>query len=165
MRADLALAAALALVPAAGRAGPAAPDPAAAVLATVRALDAALVRKDTAALEALLAPDFIGATPTGAAFERAGYIAFHCSHDEGLVSVQPAPGTAPVVRLLGKDAAVVNRRVAVRRRGPGGEVTPYTVQRIEVLVLQGGAWRIASGQGTRVAEAPPPGTRATSPPG
>lgn len=78
-------------------------------------------------------------------------MAHRCRPDEGLVSIDPAPGTAPVVRLLGKDAAVVNRRVALRRRGPSGEVTPHTVQRIEVLVLQGGVWRIASGQGTRVA--------------
>jgi hypothetical protein len=45
---------------------------------------------------------------------------------------------------------VVNRRVAVRRADPAGKIDAFEVQRIEVLRLDDGRWRIVSGQGTRV---------------
>jgi hypothetical protein len=44
----------------------------------------------------------------------------------------------------------VNRRVAVRRADAADEVEAFEVQRIEVLRLTNGHWRITSGQGTRV---------------
>jgi hypothetical protein len=46
--------------------------------------------------------------------------------------------------------AVVNRRVAVRRADAAGKVEAFEVQRIEVLRLADGHWRLVSGQGTRV---------------
>jgi len=54
------------------------------------------------------------------------------------------------VRVYDGRFAVVNRRLAVRRAEQGRQVAKYEVQRIEVLRLQDGRWRIASGQGTRV---------------
>ena len=121
-----------------------------AVLATIHALDTALVAKDAAALGALLEPDFVGTVPSGVALTRDAYIAFHTRANEGLVAIEPAAGTEPTVRLLDGRFAVVNRRVAVRRADSAGKVEAFEVQRIEVLHLDEGRWRLVAGQGTRV---------------
>jgi len=121
-----------------------------AVLATIHALDTALVAKDAAALGALLEPDFVGTVPSGVALARNAYIAFHTRANEGLVAIEPAAGTEPTVRLLDGRFAVVNRRVAVRRADSAGKVEAFEVQRIEVLHLDEGRWRMVAGQGTRV---------------
>ena len=121
-----------------------------AVLATIHALDTALVAKDAAALGALLEPDFVGTVPSGVALARDAYIAFHTRANEGLVAIEPAAGTEPTVRLLDGRFAVVNRRVAVRRADSAGKVEAFEVQRIEVLHLDEGRWRLVAGQGTRV---------------
>jgi hypothetical protein len=113
------------------------------------------VRKDAAGLERLLVPDFVGAVPTGELFRRDAYIAYHCRPGEGLISIQPAPGASPVIRVLDGRFAVVNRRVAVERRGADGRVQALVVQRLEVLTLRDGGWKIASGQGTSVGPLPP----------
>jgi len=129
--------------------------PEATVLAAVRQLDALLVAKDAAALDRLLSEDFVGAVPTGEAFGKAAYIAYHCRPDEGLTSVEIAPGTTPTVRVLDGRFAVVNRRVAVRRRGSDARPQAFGVQRIEVLALRDGAWRVLAGQGTAAGPLPP----------
>jgi hypothetical protein len=121
-----------------------------AVLAAIHTLDTALLAKDASTLSGLLEPDFIGTVPSGVALVRDAYIAFHTRADEGLVSIEPAAGTAPTVRVLDGRFAVVNRRVAVRRADPAGKLDAFEVQRIEVLRLDDGRWRIVSGQGTRV---------------
>jgi hypothetical protein len=121
-----------------------------AVLAAIHALDTALVAKDAAALGALLEPDFVGTVPSGVALTRDAYIAFHTRANEGLVAIEPAAGTEPTVRLLDGRFAVVNRRVAVRRAASAGKVEAFEVQRIEVLRLDEGRWRLVAGQGTRV---------------
>jgi len=139
---------------AAGTAGAAEPATDA-VLAAVRALDAAIVAKDAAALGDLLVPDFVGAVPTGASYAKGEYIAFHTQPDEGLVAIEPAPSSEPAVRVFDGRFAVVNRRLAVRRRAPDGSIEAFGVQRSEALVLRDGRWRIASGQGTRVQPPPP----------
>ena len=144
----------LILMLAAGLAGPALraetawPDRQA-VLDAVHALDAAIVAKDGPALSALLLPDFIGAVPTGTAFAKDAYISFHTRATDGLIAIQPADGIEPTVRIYDGRFAVVNRRLKVRRAEPAGRVAEYEVQRIEVLWLEEGRWRIASGQGTR----------------
>lgn len=120
------------------------------VLTTIHALDTALVAKDVPALGALLEPDFVGTVPSGVALARDAYIAFHTRPHEGLVSIEAAAGTEPTVRLFDDLFAVVNRRVAVRRADPAGQVESFEVQRIEVLRLTDGRWRMVSGQGTRV---------------
>ena len=121
-----------------------------AVLAAIRTLDTALLARDASALGGLLEPDFIGTVPSGVALVRDAYIAFHTRADEGLVSIEPAAGTEPTVRVLDGRFAVVNRRVAVRRADAAGKIDAFEVQRIEVLRLDDGRWRIVSGQGTRV---------------
>jgi uncharacterized protein (TIGR02246 family) len=121
-----------------------------AVLATIHALDTALVAKDAAALAALLEPDFVGTVPSGVALARDAYIAFHTRANEGLVAIEPAAGTEPTVRVLDGRVAVVNRRVAVRRADPAGKTEGFEVQRIEVLRFDDGRWRLVAGQGTRV---------------
>jgi uncharacterized protein (TIGR02246 family) len=121
-----------------------------AVLATIHALDTALVAKDAPALGALLEPDFVGTVPSGVALARDAYVAFHTRASEGLVAIEPAAGTEPTVRVLDGRFAVVNRRVAVRRADPAGKVEAFEVQRIEVLRLDDGRWRLVAGQGTRV---------------
>jgi hypothetical protein len=120
------------------------------VLAAVLALDTALLVKDVSALGGLLEPDFVGTVPSGVALVKDAYIAFHTRADEGLVSIEPAAGTAPTVRVIDGRFAVVNRRVAVRLADPAGRMDAFEVQRIEVLRLDDGRWRIVSGQGTRV---------------
>jgi hypothetical protein len=114
-----------------------------------------LVAKDAAALDRLLSEDFVGAIPTGEAFGKAAYIAHHCRPDEGLTSVEIAPGTTPTVRVLDGRFAVVNRRVAVRRRASDARQQAFGVQRIEVLALRDGAWRVLAGQGTAAGPLPP----------
>lgn len=121
-----------------------------AVLAAVRTLDTALLAKDVSALGGLLEPDFVGTVPSGMALVKDAYIAFHTRADEGLVLIEPAAGTTPTVRVIDGRFAVVNRRVAVRRADPAGRIEAFEVQRIEVLRLDDGRWRIVSGQGTRV---------------
>jgi hypothetical protein len=133
----------------------AAGGPEAEVLSAVRRLDALLVAKDAAGLRSLLLDDFVGAVPAGTAFRRDEYVAYHCRPGEGLLSVELDPAVAPIVRVRDGRFAVVNRRVLVRRRLPDGGEIPLVVQRIEVLVREGGAWRLAAGQGTAVQ--PPPG--------
>jgi ketosteroid isomerase-like protein len=130
-------------------------DPEAAVLAAVAELDALLVRKDAAGLARLLVEDFVGVVPTGAWFRRDDYIAYHCRPGEGLASVELAPGTSPVVRVVEGRFAVVNRRAAVRRKAADGREQAFAVQRIEVLALRDGRWRLVSGQGTPVGALPP----------
>jgi hypothetical protein len=119
-----------------------------AVLAAVRELDALLVRKDAAGLRGLLVEDFVGAIPTGEWFRRDDYVAYHCRPDEGLTSIEIAPGTTPIVRVLDDRFAVVHRRVSVTRRTSEGREQAFAVQRIEVLSRDGGRWRFVSGQGT-----------------
>ena len=121
-----------------------------AVLAAVHTLDSALLAKDASRVGELLEPDFIGTVPSGVALVRDAYIAFHTRADEGLVSIEPAAGTEPTVRVLDGRFAVVNRRVAVRRADAAGKLDAFEVQRIEVLRFDGGRWRLVSGQGTRV---------------
>lgn len=121
-----------------------------AVLAAVRTLDTALLAKDVSALGGLLEPDFVGTVPSGVALAKDAYIAFHTRADEGLVSIEPAAGTTPTVRVIDGRFAVVNRRVAVRRADLAGKIDAFEVQRIEVLRLDAGRWRLVSGQGTRV---------------
>ena len=120
------------------------------VLATIHALDTALVAKDAPTLDALLEPDFVGTVPSGVALAKDAYIAFHTRPQEGLVAIQTAAGTEPLVRVHEDRFAVVNRRVAVRRADATGKVEAFEVQRIEVLRHTDGRWRIVSGQGTRV---------------
>jgi hypothetical protein len=121
-----------------------------AVLKAVKGLDSALLAKDARALGALLEPDFIGTVPSGMALSRDAYVAFHTRPNEGLVAVETAAGTEPTVRVYEGRFAVVNRRLAVRRNDPEGKVEAFEVQRIEVLRLDDGHWRIVSGQGTRL---------------
>jgi ketosteroid isomerase-like protein len=135
------------------RAWAAAPEDAA--MAAVRELDALLVRKDAAGLGRLLAEDFVGAIPTGEWFRREAYVAYHCRPDEGLTSIEIAPGTTPIVRVLDDRFAVVNRRVRVTRKAPDGREQAFAVQRIEVLSRDGDRWRIVSGQGTSAGPLPP----------
>jgi hypothetical protein len=125
-------------------------DSAQSVLVTIQALDAALVAKDVAALSALLETDFVGTVPSGVALAKDAYIAFHTRPHEGLVSIETAAGTEPQLRLYDGRFAVVNRRVEVRRADAAGKVEGFEVQRIEVLRLADGRWRLVSGQGTRV---------------
>jgi len=145
----------LILMLAAGLAGPALRAETAwsdrqAVLDAIHALDAAIIAKDATALSTLLQPDFIGAVPTGAVFAKDAYISFHTRATDGLIAIQSADGIEPTVRVYDGRFAVVNRRLAVRRAEQGRQVAKYEVQRIEVLRLHDGRWRIASGQGTRV---------------
>ena len=125
------------------------------VMAAVRELDALLVRKDAVGLARLLVEDFVGAIPTGEWFGRDAYVAYHCRPNEGLTSIEIAPGTTPIVRVLDDRFAVVNRRVSVTRRTPDGREQAFAVQRIEVLSRDGGRWHIVSGQGTAAGPLPP----------
>jgi hypothetical protein len=121
-----------------------------AVLDVVHALDKAIVARDARGLGTLLLPDFIGVVPSGEAFTKNPYIAFHTRPSEGLVAIESVDGIKPAVRVYEGRFALVNRRLAVRRADPTGQVVAYEVQRLEVLRFEQGRWAIASGQGTRV---------------
>ena len=124
------------------------------VLAALGALDAALLAKDASAILDLLDTDFVGVVPSGLTLARGAYVVFHTRPDEGLVSIEPAAGEPVAVRLFDGGFAVVNRRASVRRANGSGQVEAFDVQRIEVLRLDAGRWRIVSGQGTRVMQTP-----------
>ncbi len=119
----------------------------------VRALDHAIVDRDAAGLDRILSDDFVGTTPTGDAFVKADYIAFHCHSHAGPHEVDSGPPDAARIRIHG-DCAVVDRRVQVRKPGPGGSLEQFSVQRMEVAFRTQGGWRLISGQGTRVAAGP-----------
>ena len=116
---------------------------------TVSLISAALVQKNAAIFEELLMPDFIGATPTGAFFDKAGYITHHCNSNFGVVGLSEPNIEDASIRLY-DNTAVVNRRVHSHFKPPVGDVVEYDVQRIEVLVKVNGEWKMASGQGTQV---------------
>ena len=125
-----------------------------AVRELVRALDRAIVARDAAGLARILSDDFIGTTPMGEAFEKGGYIEFHCRAHAGPHEIDAGPPDAMRIRVYG-NCAVVNRRVQVRKPGPGGRIELFAVQRIEVAVRRRGEWRLVSGQGTRVSTGAP----------
>lgn len=114
-------------------------------------LDQALVNKDSIRLRNLLTDDFIGAVPTGQAYDKELYIKFHCKPNVGLVSIGEARQDAARIRFYGH-TAIVNRRVEVKRKSPDGTTKSFAVQRIEVCVLLNGTWKLAAGQGTEVAQ-------------
>jgi len=116
----------------------------------VRALDRAIVARDAAGLTALLSDDFVGTTPLGQSFAKGDYIKFHCQAHAGPQEIVAGSLDASRIRIHG-NCAVVNRRVQVRKSGPGGRVEVFAVQRIEVAVRCRGKWQLVSGQGTRVA--------------
>jgi hypothetical protein len=116
---------------------------------TVVRVSEALIQKDAQAFENLLTADFVGATPTGAFFDKAGYINHHCNSNFGVVGLSEANIDDASIRLY-NNTAVVNRRVHSYFKPPVGDVVDYDVQRIEVLVKVDGEWKMASGQGTKV---------------
>ncbi|HUJ43696.1 MAG TPA: nuclear transport factor 2 family protein [Opitutaceae bacterium] len=122
----------------------------AAIRELVRALDRAIVARDAAGLTRILSDDFVGATPMGQSFAKGDYIEFHCHAHAGPLEIVSGPLDASRIRIHG-NCAVVNRRVQVRKSGPGDRVERFAVQRIEVGVKRRGGWRLVSGQGTRVA--------------
>jgi hypothetical protein len=112
-------------------------------------IDKALVQKDAAAFEQLLAADFVGAIPTGASFAKAAYISHHCNNNFGVVALAEEEMNAASIRLY-HNSAVVNRRVHAHFKSPAGNLTEYDVQRIEVLLKIDHEWKLVSGQGTQV---------------
>ncbi len=119
------------------------------VLNLVVSLDNSIVKKDSIKIKTLLTEDFIGTIPTGESFLRAMYIRFHCRPNLGLMSINGIDKDKISVRLYG-NCAVVNRRVHVSKKAPGGTVRSFDVQRIEVCIQKQGKWYIAAGQGTEV---------------
>lgn len=119
------------------------------VLNTLLTIDNALVKKDTAVFEQLLAPDFIGTVPTGAFFTKHAYIEHHCHNNFGITSLACDNINNCNIRFY-NDTAIVNRRVHAHFKLPVGNVVEYDVQRIEVLIKSNNQWTLVSGQGTQV---------------
>src|SRR5512135_2340643 len=90
-----------------------------AVRELVRALDRAIVARDAASLARILSDDFVGANPMGESFAKVDYIEFHCHAHAGPREIVSGPLAASRIRIHG-NCAVVNRRVQVRKTGPGG---------------------------------------------
>jgi uncharacterized protein (TIGR02246 family) len=143
------LAAGPAAVPAAQAAAEAA-DPAAAdrdaVRGRLRDWVSAMIRRDAAAMEAVLSPDFQAVTYGGRLLDRAADIAaLTTPGDVRLLSVT----TRDVeVRLYG-DAAVVRGSVTVlERRGEETRAQPIRVT--QTWIRQAGAWRLVADQATPI---------------
>jgi hypothetical protein len=117
-------------------------------------LEKALVEKNPAELERILAADFIGAIPTGESFSKTAYINHHCTPGFGIVALSGQDMEASDIRMY-NDTAVINRKVHSHFKLPTGLLLEYDVQRIEVFVKQNNKWLMVSGQGTKVL--PPPG--------
>jgi hypothetical protein len=81
------------------------------------------------------------AIPPGECLWRDDHIAYHCRPDEGLTSMEIAPRTTPIVRVLDDRFAVLHRHESVTRGTSEGREQAFAVQRIEVLSRDGGRWR------------------------
>lgn len=112
-------------------------------------LENALINKDPFELDELIADDFIGATPTGEAFDKMSYIKHHCIPGFGIMALSGQDMEASNIRLY-NDTAVINRRVHSQFKIPNGELLEYDVQRIEVFAKINDEWQLVSGQGTKV---------------
>lgn len=110
------------------------------------AWDAAIVRKDRAAIAANMADDFRQIDPDGDVFDKAGFVA-----DLMADALQIDPYTVEDfdIRLYG-DTALLSGRTRMTGRYNGKPFSSH-YRYVDVYVRRGGAWRIVSVQITRLA--------------
>lgn len=121
------------------------------VLAADAAFFAALLSRDIGALERLLAPDFlIVDVARGGIAPRAAFIALVMEGAVRFDAIDTDPADA-IVRRYG-DAAVVIGATAMRFRMPDGGVIASRSRYTHVFVCCDRAWRLASAQGTPIAD-------------
>lgn len=137
MRRSVLLAAALALAACGPTGGPGTPEAEQALRAVNARYDRAIVAADRAALEQILADDYVYVTAEGEVRDRATTIARHASGDIRIVS----PGSREVtVRWLGDHALVVGRFTA--RVTAGGREFPIDERYSSIWAREGNAWRL-----------------------
>jgi ketosteroid isomerase-like protein len=121
------------------------------VLAADRAFFDALLAADCRALDALLAPDFaIVDVTAGGVTARDEFATGVASRAVRFASIETNPEDS-LVRFYG-DAAVVIGSTEMRLALPGGEILDVRSRYTHVFQRDaGGAWRLASAQGTRIA--------------
>jgi ketosteroid isomerase-like protein len=117
-----------------------------------QAIDARL-KADTAALDALLADDYVGISPSGEVGSKAEALK---RLKDGTLHFDTIEPSEVRVRVYG-DAAVLTDRGHVKVTNRGRADT-LSVRVTEVYAKQGGTWRCVSAQVTRIAE-PPRGSR------
>jgi ketosteroid isomerase-like protein len=146
MRRTLTAAALLALLaPTLGRAADADTEKEIARLSR-QAIDARL-KADTAALDAILADDYVGISPSGEVATKAEGLR---ALKDGTLHFDSIEPSEVKVRVYG-DAAVLTARGHVKVTYQGRADT-LSVRVTEVYVKQGGTWRCVSSQVTRIAE-------------
>ena len=137
LRCIQAFAAALALAACGSSAGPGTPEAESALREVNARYDRAIVAGDRAALEQILADDYVYVTAHGEIRNRAATIAHHTSGEARVASQGSEEVT---VRWLGDHALVVGRfraRVTI-----GGNTFPVDERYSSIWARQGGRWRL-----------------------
>jgi len=114
------------------------------------ALPEAVLRRDTAALERVLADDFLGVNPVGKDLTRADVIAQITSPEAQWESLRHEDIR---VRVFG-DCAVVTARSVVKARHQGREASGR-FRYLRVWVRRQGRWQAVAAQSTSIPQSPP----------
>ena len=145
----LLFAAALALAACAPSGGPGSPEAEQSLREANQRYDRAIVAGDHAALETLLAPDYVYITAQGELRDRAATIA---QHGAGGFRIE-SPGSEEVaIRWLGDHALVTGRfrgRVTM-----GGHSAPIDERYSSIWHYQDGAWRLLHEHASEAPQAP-----------
>lgn len=120
------------------------PDTPASLMETAEAYEVAQIAGDAAALQRLIADDYVLVGSDGVRQNKAELIAFWTA--EGF---EPEPVTVTdVVEQVWADGAALGGRVTLRGVS-SGEPFSADIRYIDVWALRDGAWRVVYGQTTR----------------
>jgi ketosteroid isomerase-like protein len=150
------LGAVLAAAPAAGQARSATPSSAADERA-LRALEqdwaTAVERHDLAALDTILAPEFVITSPTGRVADKSAYLGYRAGDNAKADSLV---GSETRVRLFGGSAVVTTLSVTSVARRRSGRVRQLTVRSTDTWVRRRGRWQCVASHLSLVLPSPRP---------
>jgi ketosteroid isomerase-like protein len=119
-------------------------------------LFAALLDSDIAALERLLADQFlIVDVISGSVHTRAGFLAAICGGTVSFLEIRTSPDEAEI-RILDSGVGIVIGRSAMTLSDTEGAVTQVASRYTHVFQLDGETWRLVSAQGTQITSNPSP---------
>ena len=110
----------------------------------------ALVNSDVAALRQIFSDDLVYVHASGRVQSKAEYLALLANRDLRYLSM--VYEGAPRVRLLGRDAAVVNGKVVLTSQGKTGTPNHRVLSSTGVYARETGEWKLVSFQSTILAQ-------------
>ena len=114
----------------------------------------ALLDRDVAALETLLADQFlIVEVAGGSVHDRAAFLGAIASGAVSFDDIETFPAET-VIRLAGEGAGIVVGRTAMSFSDAAGHVTAVSSRYTHVFQSDGRNWRLVSAQGTRIPSSP-----------